>query len=388
MTLGDRSSPDDQAVPPKLTRNLRGRLRLGIGALLLSATACGSSAGATQTNRDAQHGATPSAAATAWPLFADIPSPSAAPTATPDQSPMSFAPASARPTSTARPAPTFAPTGPVLGGCQVFPQSNPWNQDVATAPVDPNSASYIASIDSSRQFLHADFGADPSYGIPYVVVPASQPMVAITFTAYGGESDPGPYPVPINAAIEQGGDAHVLVADSGNCRLYELYHASRHGGGWAADSGAVFDLHSNALRTDGWTSADAAGLPILPGLVRYEEVAAGVIDHALRFTVQQTQNGFIHPATHEAGVNNSSDPPMGLRLRLSASFDLTAFHGESLVILTALKRYGMFVADNGSSWFVSGATDSRWNGTDLDQLKTVPGSAFEVVQSGPILHVR
>ncbi|MBV8301275.1 MAG: hypothetical protein JOY68_05080 [Candidatus Dormibacteraeota bacterium] len=276
--------------------------------------------------------------------------------------------------------------GPDIGGCQVFPADNPWNQDISSAPVDPNSATYIARIDSFRQFLHPDFGSNPSYGIPYVVVPGSQPMVPITFDAYGDESDPGPYPVPLNAPVEAGSDHHVLVLDSGNCTLYEMYAATQQGVGWTCASGAVFHLDSNALRPDGWTSADAAGLPILPGLVTYDEVASGVISHALRFTVDQTQNGFIHPATHEAGVADASDPPMGMRLRLKASFDLSPFHGEALVILTALKRYGMFVADNGSSWFISGSTDSRWDDNDLDQLKSVPGSAFEVVDTGPIQH--
>ncbi len=250
--------------------------------------------------------------------------------------------------------------------------------------MDPSSAAYVARIDSFRSFVHPDFGSDPSYGIPYVVVAGSQPWVPITFTAYGDQSDPGPYPVPLNAPVEQGSDGHVLVVDSGDCHLYELYQAQRNGSGWDAASGAVFDLRSNALRPDTWTSADAAGLPILAGLVRYDEVAAGVINHALRFTVDETQNGFIHPATHQAGVANASDPPMGARFRLRASFDLTPFHGEALVILTALKRYGMIVADNGSSWFVSGSTDLRWNDTDLDQLKSVPGSAFDAVQTGSI----
>ncbi|MBV8195449.1 MAG: hypothetical protein JOY80_07960, partial [Candidatus Dormibacteraeota bacterium] len=187
--------------------------------------------------------------------------------------------------------------------------------------------------------------------------------------------------------VEAGSDHHVLVLDSGNCHLYEMFNAAaNNGGGWSCDSGAIFDLGSDALRPDGWTSADAAGLPILPGLVRYDEVQSGVITHALRFTVSQTQDGFIHPATHQAGVANTALPPMGLRLRLKASFDLTPYHGESLVILTALKKYGMIVADNGSSWFISGATDSRWDDTDLDQLKGVPGSAFEVVQTGTIQH--
>ncbi len=274
--------------------------------------------------------------------------------------------------------------GASLAGCRVFPADNAWNEDVSHLPVDSRSSAYVARINSSRRFLHPDFGSDPSYGIPYVVVPRSQPFVPITFTAYRAESDPGPYPVPLTAPVEAGSDAHVLVMDSGNCRLYELYQARRSGSGWAAGSGAVFNLGSDALRPDTWTSADAAGLPILPGLVRYDEVAAGVIRHALRFTVAQTQNGFIHPATHQAGVANSADPPMGERFRLKASFNLSPYHGETLVILTALKRYGMIVADNGSSWFVSGSTDSRWNDNDLNQLKSVPGSAFEAVQTGQI----
>ena len=255
---------------------------------------------------------------------------------------------------------------------------------MSSLPLDPNSSTYITRINAFRQFVHPDFGSDPTYGIPYVVVPGSQQFVPITFNAYGSESDPGPYPVPLNAPVESGSDRHVLVADSGNCHLYEMFGAQQQGNGWTCASGAVFDLSSNALRPDTWTSADAAGLPILPGLVRYDEVASGVINHALRFTVDESQNGFIHPATHQAGVNNPADPPMGLRLRLKASFDLSPFHGESLVILTALKKYGMLLADNGSSWYISGSTDTRWNDNDLNQLKTVPGSAFEAVQTGSI----
>ncbi len=272
-----------------------------------------------------------------------------------------------------------------MAGCRVFPPDNAWNQDISAAPVDPNSSAYVASIDATAPFLHADFGSNPSYGIPYVVVPRGQRWVPITFTAYGDESDPGPYPVPLTAPVEAGSDAHVLVLDSGNCHLYEMFGAQRQGRGWAAASGAIFNLRSDTLRPDGWTSADAAGLPILPGLARYDEVAAGVITHALRFTVAHSQDGFIHPATHQAGVSDPTLPPMGARFRLRASFDLSSFHGEALVILTALKRYGMFVADNGSSWFISGSTDPRWDDTDLNQLKTVPGSAFEAVQTGPIL---
>ena len=257
-------------------------------------------------------------------------------------------------------------------------------------PVDANSAAYLASMNASTTFLHPDFGSNPAYGIPYTSVGAGQPPVPMTFD-YASESDPGPYPIPSNAPIEGGpgatGDRHVLVVDSSTCKLYELYAAQYVGPGWHAGSGAVFDLNSNALRPDYWTSADAAGLPILPGLVRYDEAAQnGEIDHALRFTVRRTQRAFIHPATHYA--SSSSDPtlpPMGLRVRLKASFDVSTFTGASRAVLTALKRYGMLVADNGSDWFISGATDGRWNDTDLNQLKRVPASAFEVVQTGTIV---
>lgn len=323
-------------------------------------------------------------------LIGDVPH-LLAPTSSP---PASAAVATARQTQNAArhtPAPTRAAVPAAtsltrIGGCQVFPPNNPWNQSVANAPVNTNSAAYIASINSTRQLLHPDFGSDPTYGIPYSVVPKAQAFVPITFNAYGAESNPGPYPVPLNAPVESGSDRHVLVVDAGNCHLYEMYDAQQVGAGWTCASGAVFDLNSNVLRPNGWTSADAAGLPILPGLALYNEVASGVINHALRFTVDATQNGFIHPATHDAGLANPALPPMGLRLRLKASFSLAGFHGEALVILRALKTYGMIVADNGSSWFISGATDPRWNDTDLNQLKSVPGSAFEAVSTGPILH--
>jgi hypothetical protein len=275
---------------------------------------------------------------------------------------------------------------PTLGGCEMFPADDPWNENIEDAPVDPQSATYIASIDRGGDFLHPDFGSAADDGIPYSVVPGSQPLVPITFTEYGDQSNPGPYPIPLDAPVEQGSARHVLVLDSGTCTLYELYDATRSGDGWQAASGAVFPLDTNALRPNGWTSADAAGLPILPGLVTYAEVASGVIDHALRFTVNATQDGFVHPATHDAGSNDPSLPPMGLRLRLNPSFNLAPYHGEALVILLALQRYGMFVADNGSSWYITGAPDPRWDDSDLAQLKTVPGSAFQVVDTGPILH--
>jgi hypothetical protein len=275
--------------------------------------------------------------------------------------------------------------GASIAGCPLFPADNPWRENVSALPVDPHSTAWVASIGASLH-LHPDFGSNPSYGIPYTVVPASQPKVPITFTAYGDQSDPGPYPVPSNAPVEAGGDAHVLVA-SANCHLYELYGAQRTASGWSAASGAVFNLESDALRPNGWTSADAAGLPILPGLVRLDEVMSGHINHALRFTVSQTQSGYIHPATHAAGsTSNANVPPMGARFRLKASFNLSGYHGEALVILQALKIYGMLVADNGSSWYLSGATNTAWNDDDLNQLKSVPATAFEAVYTGPVLH--
>jgi hypothetical protein len=280
---------------------------------------------------------------------------------------------------------------PRIGSCPVFPASNALNEDISKAPLDPNSAEYIDSI-GSRVDLHADFGTNPSYGIPYSVVKRAQPKVPIAFSEYGEESDPGPYPIPPSAPVEgagEEGDRHVLVIQEGSCKLYELYAAKRSGSGWEAGSGAVFDLRSNALRPEGWTSADAAGLPIFPLLARYPEVHAGEIDHALRVTVPRTQAGYIHPATHLASSStDTSLPPMGLRLRLKASFEIARYHGQALVILRALKRYGLIVADNGSPWYITGAPDKRWSDEDLDQLKTVPGSAFEAVRSGPILRKR
>jgi hypothetical protein len=288
----------------------------------------------------------------------------------------------------ARPSPgaaARAAAAPTLAGCPVFPANNPWRRDISHARLSPHSAAWVRSVGLGGH-LHPDFGANPSYGFPYSAVPRSQRRVRITFTAYGDESDKGPYPVPASARIEAGGDRHVLVA-SANCHLYELYGARRSGSGWAAASGAVFDLRSNRLRPDGWTSADAAGLPILPGLVRPAEIKAGAIRHALRFTVARTQRGYIHPATHQAGSTNATTvAPMGARFRLKASFSLAHYHGAARIILVCLKRYGMIVADNGSNWFLSGARWRGWNDADLDQLKRVPGSAFQVVNTGAVRH--
>lgn len=284
-------------------------------------------------------------------------------------------------------APAAFTAGASIGDCPIFPADNPWNWDVSDAPVHPNSDAYIASILAEGQAtLHPDFGSNPDYGIPYVVVAGDQPPVDITFTAYGDESDPGPYPIPADAPVEAGGDRHVLVVDATNCRLYELYNSEFNGSGWNADSGAVFDLLSNRLRPMGWTSADAAGLPIFPGLARYDEIESGEIRHALRFTASSTQRGYILPAVHFASSDTDPNlPPMGLRLRLRSDFDLSGYSGHSLVILQALQKYGMILADNGSDWFISGATDSRWNDDDLEQLKSVLGSAFEAVYTGEIV---
>ena len=279
---------------------------------------------------------------------------------------------------------TAGTTSPLLMGCPVFPPDNPWNRDVSADAVDPRSGAYIASIGADR-FLHPDFGSDPSYGIPWTSVPGTQPRVPMSFD-FDDESDPGPYPFPPNAPVEGGGDRHVLVLDRDACQLYETFDSEFLGSaGWRCGSGAKFDLRSNALRPDGFTSADAAGLPILPGLVRRDEVLAGEIRHALRFTVRRTQRAYVHPATHFASSNTDPDlPPMGLRVRLKASYDIGRFSGAARVILTALKRYGMFVADNGSDWFISGETNTAWNDDEIEPLKTVPGSAFEVVRLGEI----
>ncbi len=284
--------------------------------------------------------------------------------------------------------------GASLHGVRLFPPDNPWNQDVSNAPVDSNSARLIASIGIDAG-LHPDFGTvyrGAPNGIPYIVVAGSQPRVPITFTAYGSESDPGPYPVPRNAPIEGGpnldGDRHVLVIDRDNWKLYEMFGAhSQNNGSWNAKSGAAFDLRSNAMRPDGWTSTDAAGLPIFPGLVRYDEVfEQREIRHALRFTIQHSRRGYIFPARHHAGdSDNPNLPPMGMRVRLKASFDISKFSASNQVILRALKKYGMFVADNGSNWFLSGAPDPRWSDDDLGMLKTIKGSNFEVVKMGTVL---
>ncbi|HEU4641980.1 MAG TPA: ricin-type beta-trefoil lectin domain protein [Gemmatimonadaceae bacterium] len=274
-----------------------------------------------------------------------------------------------------------------------FPASNPWNQDISAAPVDPGSSTLIASCGAGR-VLHPDFGTvwnGAPNGIPYVVVHGTQAKVPVSFR-YASESDPGPYPIPADAPIQGGpnatGDRHVIVIDADNWKAYELFGAYPQNGGasWTAASGAIFDLSTGALRPAGWTSADAAGLPIFPGLVRYDEaVVAGAIQHALRMSCDHTRNGYIYPARHAAGDGTSTSlPPMGMRVRLKASVDISHFSHTNQVILRALQHYGAFVADEGVGFMISGAPDSRWNDSDLHELQQITASDFEVVKMGTV----
>lgn len=290
------------------------------------------------------------------------------------------------------------PSPPVLktpyGDVQIFPADNPWNQDISQLPVHPKSQDYIESIGLDRP-LHPDFGTEwegTPNGIPYVVVPGNQTRSFVDFE-YDDESDIGPYPIPENPEIEGGpkaapdADRHLLIIDPQNQTLYELYQLNPKGRGqWTAGSGAIFNLASNKLRPEGWTSADAAGLPIFPGLVRYDEVMQqGEVRHALRFTVKKTQRARIEPARHFASRSDDSRlPPMGLRVRLKADYDISGFPKPARVILQALKTYGMLLADNGGNWFVSGSPDARWKDDELGTLKRVTGRDFEAVDTGPV----
>lgn len=280
-----------------------------------------------------------------------------------------------------------------LHGKKIFPADNPWNRDISKDPVDPNSEKLVASMGLNKP-LHPDFGsvwAGNPMGFQYVVVTGNQPRVPVTFE-YADESDPGPYPIPPNAPIEGGpkstGDRHVLVIDKDNWKLYEIFSSYPLNGGksWKAGSGAIFELNSNKSRPEGWTSADAAGLPIFPGLVRYDEVVEqGVITHALRFTCVRSRRAYVSPATHFASRSNDPNlPPMGMRVRLKSNYNITGFPLKVQVILKALKKYGMILADNGSDWFISGAHDPRWNNDELGEMKRVKGSDFEVVQMGKL----
>jgi len=276
--------------------------------------------------------------------------------------------------------PSAAAALPVVPGtsCTVFPADNVWNMDISKLPVDPNSATWLQSMSASTTTLHPDFGPPKDYGIPFDVVTNAHPTVPVKFL-YADESDPGPYPFGSDIHVEGGSDRHALMINEDTCRLYELFAARLKGKRATADSGAIFDLGSDALRPAGWTSADAAGLPIFPGLVRYDEVQSGSIDHAIRFTVSCTQRSYLWPARHQAGQAAPSCPPMGARFRLKAGFDISGYSSQARVILTAMKHYGMFLADNGSNFFFQGAVDSRWPASLIAELKTVPGSAFQAV---------
>lgn len=263
--------------------------------------------------------------------------------------------------------------------CRVFPANNVWNTRVDALPVHEMSDTWLRSADADSTLLHLDFGP-PGYGLPYEVVRRRHPRVAVDFL-YADESDPGPYPFDARTPIEGGSDRHALIVERGSCRLYELFDADWNGGDPTAGSGAIWDLDSNRLRPDTWTSADAAGLPILPGLVRWDEVRAGRITHAIRFTLACTRDEHDWPARHDAGVDDEDCPPMGARFRLKANFDLSSFSPKARTILRAMRRFGLILADNGSDWFFQGTRDDHWRNRLLDQLKKVPASAFEAVDA-------
>jgi hypothetical protein len=281
---------------------------------------------------------------------------------------------------------------PSIGSCPILPADNIWNTAIDQLPVSASSGTWVSTIGVSSP-LHPDFGSGTyngePIGIPFIAVPGTQTKYPATFT-YTSESDPGPYAIPLTAPIEGGsastGDRHAIAVDTTNCILYELYAAYPQTASWTAGSGAIYNLHSDALRPAGWTSADAAGLPIFPGLARYDEIAAGAIDHALRFTVPKTQAAYVWPARHLASsLTGTQYPPMGARFRLKASFDISGYSAVNQIILNALKKYGMMLADNGSAWYLSGAPDSRWNNDDLHSLTQLTGADFEAVDVSPLM---
>jgi hypothetical protein len=282
---------------------------------------------------------------------------------------------------------TLAATAAAIAGCPIFPASNPWNQRVDSEPVRPGSDAMVRAIGLDGS-VHPDFGSGTydgsAIGIPYQVVGKDAKTTRVKFD-YADESDKGPYPIPAHPKLEGGSDRHMLLVQRSTCKLFELFAAHKQGSTWSAGSGAIWNLRSNHLRPKGWTSADAAGLPILPGLARYDEVAKGEIRHALRFTVAQTRNAFVFPARHRASdLTDPNLPAMGQRLRLKASVDISHLPRQAKIVATALKRYGMIVADNGSDWYISGAPDPRWDNDDLHQLGRLTGSDFEVVsESSP-----
>ncbi len=283
---------------------------------------------------------------------------------------------------------------PVFGGCQILPPNNPWNQDISGLPVHTNSAGYLNRINSFNNNqavppvggpnIWLDLGAD--YGIPWRVVPANQPLVPITGYLYPVESDPGPYPFPLDQPTEGGEDRHAIVLQSGTCKLYELGGAERSANGWTAGVGSMFDMNTNSYRTEGHVSTDAAGLPIFPGLIKASEARAGRINHAIRMTVVRTQAGYVFPARHFASSStNPNDPPMGLRLRMKAGTDLSSFSGEARAIGEALKKYGAIIADHGPNWKLHGDRDPSWAGGNAYDITKLPSSVFEVVETGAVI---
>ena len=285
------------------------------------------------------------------------------------------------------PAPAPSKAGPSKApakavACTLLPSNNVWHADVSKLPVNSHSAAWLASSSAGSTLLHPDFGGP--YGIPFTTVSGTHPKVAVTFD-YADESDRVGYPLGSDTVLEGGSDKHALLLDRDNCKLYETWDTAHSSSGWTAGSGAVYNLRSNALRPDGWTSADAAGLPILPGLLTYSEVESGKINHAVRFTVQSSDRSHLWPARHDAGsASNANLPPMGARFRLKASYSLAGLRPDTVAILTAFKKYGLILADNGSNWYFGGAQDNRWPDALLDQLKRVPASAFEAVDESSL----
>lgn len=326
---------------------------------------------------------------TLGPTFDPTAAPTSNPTVPPTTTPTS--PPTTAPTTAPTAHPTTAPTAQPTANpapCTLFPSDNVWNRRVDDLPVRSDSATMMASIGLGAA-LHPDFSSTAwngglGYGIPFNKVNLSTPTYGVQFD-YDDESDPGPYPIPSSPKIEGGSDAHLLLWDTEGCNLYEIFAASKSGGQWYGGSGAIWDLRSNALRPNGWTSADAAGLPILPGLARYDEVAAGAIRHALRFTAPRTCDGHIYPARHDAGSYSCATyPPMGLRIRLKPSVDISGFGPQAQVILLALKRYGMLLADNGSAMYVTGAPHASWDDDQLHDFGQLHGSDFEAVDTGSL----
>lgn len=315
--------------------------------------------------------------------------PAPGPTETLVAVPPTDSPSTPLPPLTAQPDPPtpYATSGPQIGGCPLFPADNFWNTPITNLPVHPQSDTWIDSIGRETGF-HMDFGSGTwdggPIGIPYNLVAANSLQKSAISFYYPEESDPGPYPIPANPLREYGSDHHILLVDTDTCKLYEIYDASEDSGQWNAGSGAIWDLTGNALRPETWTSADAAGLPILPGLARYDEIAAGEIRHALRFTIENTA-GYIWPARHQTSDPDPNLPPMGARFRLKAGYDISGFPPEMQVLLRAMQTYGIVLADNGSNWYVNGAPDERWDNDMLHLLDILTGNDFEAVDTSLLL---